>query len=307
MQNAWGKKNDHSGQLKAAFDNPDRYKMAFIFGPDESEIAYIIKSFIKYAGKEVEQIILTGDQLENDPALLSDEANAISLFGEKKIIRVDLKRDEAMLAITHYLEGPKGDHFILVQSGNLTKTNKLRKYLEKDISTLCLTIYNAKADDINRRLMDYARELGLIAHINIIKSISARVNMNIHLAQMELEKIALYQDVSPDDPQEIDEQAVINLAADISVDDSAPLINAALSGNVKAVIIELNNARAIKLEPVRLLRMMMFRVQQLTQIAQAMESGTSFDSAARGVFFGIKNILEQQTRIWSVERLWCCC
>ncbi|APG63404.1 hypothetical protein LPB140_12095 [Sphingorhabdus lutea] len=198
-----GQKIDNLGQLKAAYDNPGRYKMLFLYGPDESEISYIVKKFLAHIGNNVEHILLNGDQLRSDPALLSDEANAISLFGEKKIIHAEIKRDEAMTAIEYYLQGPAGEHVVLVQSGNLTKANKLRKLVEADKSVLSLIVYEAKSDVLFGRLNGHAKSLGLIVKPDLIRAILARVNMNIHLAMMEMEKLSLYHDASIDNPKKL--------------------------------------------------------------------------------------------------------
>ena len=77
-------------------------RLFFIFGQDESAAADIA-SQMSAVLKGSERIDIDSDRIRNDPALLADEASALSLFGDKRHIRLNFRREEGVAAVENLL------------------------------------------------------------------------------------------------------------------------------------------------------------------------------------------------------------
>ncbi len=94
-------KGDSAEALKA-LDKPDpRFRLYLLHGPDEAGSEGLAARFAR-AMREVggaERVDLDGPALSRDPARLSDEACAISMFGDRRWIRVQPAGDETVVAV----------------------------------------------------------------------------------------------------------------------------------------------------------------------------------------------------------------
>ena len=86
------------GFISAITARPD-IRLFFIFGQDESAVADIAAQMAaQLVGAE--RVDIDSDRIRNDPALLADEASALSLFGDKgtsvsiSVVRKALQRSK---------------------------------------------------------------------------------------------------------------------------------------------------------------------------------------------------------------------
>ncbi|OYZ90059.1 MAG: hypothetical protein B7Y00_00390, partial [Sphingomonadales bacterium 17-56-6] len=114
--------------ISAIGARPD-VRMFFIFGQDESAVADIASQMAALlVGSE--RVDIDSDRMRNDPALLADEASALSLFGDKRHIRLNFRREEGLAAVENLLALEGDANPVIATAGNLTKASKLRKLLE---------------------------------------------------------------------------------------------------------------------------------------------------------------------------------
>ena len=126
-----------AGRQVAAFlrDAPPPELLAvLLYGPDEGLVRERARLL---AGKVVEDIrdpfrvaTLTGPDLKADPALLADEAAAISLTGGKRLVRLRAAGDDCAKALEAVLDGPAADAFIVVEAGDLPEDVEFREHVE---------------------------------------------------------------------------------------------------------------------------------------------------------------------------------
>ena len=121
-------------------------RLFFIFGQDESAIADIASQMAAQLGG-AERIDMDSDRIRNDPALLADEASALSLFGDKRYVRVNFRREEALAAVENLLDLDSSVNPVIATAGNLTKTSKLRKLVESHLRALSHICYLPEETD----------------------------------------------------------------------------------------------------------------------------------------------------------------
>ena len=116
---------DSAAALKAIDAPAPGIRLFLFYGPDEAGSEALAARFAKAVGAGAERIDLDGPTLRADPARLSDEAAAISMFGERRWIRVQPAGEESLAAVEALLQAPTAGDPVVLVAGNLKKTSKL--------------------------------------------------------------------------------------------------------------------------------------------------------------------------------------
>ncbi len=309
-----------------AMDKPNGPRMLLVFGPDETAAHAIAMNMAKKLSS-MERVDLDGDMLKSEPALLADEASSQSLFGDKRYIRLSLKRDEAMPAIENLMHVETAENIVIATAGNLTKASKLRKLAQSSPHIAYHICYQTNARDLVPLLVDDARAKGLKLDRSLASQIAKSCNNNRVLALIEIEKLSLYYDaprwgaspmnVSPEavsksngrsngDLIEALKEDFEKLSADAAADNQGDLINAILSGNIKQSGEQLSEARATGLNTISIVRALQRRITMLAAMRPQIDGGRSAAEVAKrnpAVFWKEESIVALQLTTWTSQRL----
>ena len=123
---------------------------------------------------------------------------------------------------------------------------------------------------------------------------------------MELEKLALYHDAAPENPVTVDPAALEQLSAETGEENVQALVNAALSGQIRALGHELAGNRTMGVDAIRVIRAMQRRAAMLIGLRAKVDAGTSPGALVRAtpsIFFQEKDAVAQQLTRWPSSRL----
>lgn len=294
---------------------PDPAAVAvLVFGPDEGLVreraTTLAKTVVEAADDPFRIADMTGDALEKDPARLSDEANALSLIGGRRVVRVRGAGDGLAKIFGDFLEAGRSEALVVVESGNLSKTSRLRSLFEKSDNAAAIACYADDADSLET-LIDRT-----MAAEKIALSAEAREFLLSHLGndrivtRSELGKLVLY--VGAGGRAELDDVvAAVGDSAALSLDDVAYAVG---GGEVPEVVRTLDRAFAEDISPVPILRAVARHFQRLHATAGHLAGGQSLDQAMRRLrpppYFKLAERFRAQARRWpeawlgvAVERL----
>ena len=280
-------------------------RLFFIFGQDESAIADIASQMAAQLGG-AERIDMDSDRIRNDPALLADEASALSLFGDKRYVRVNFRREEALAAVENLLDLDSCVNPVIATAGNLTKTSKLRKLVEGHPRALSHICYLPEETDAASAVMGYAATVGL----KLDRSLAARIARYTHqdrkLAQAEIEKLALYYDASPQRPATVDVTIFEALSAETGEENVNGLINQIMNGDLKGTGRELVSAHNLGVDAIRITRALQRRVALLASLRAKVDKGSNPSAvvkATRSIFWKDADDFVTQLGRWTSARL----
>ncbi|MCW2410312.1 MULTISPECIES: DNA polymerase III subunit delta [unclassified Sphingobium] len=234
---------DNQAALKALDDPAPNIRLYLLYGPDEAGSEALSARVGKAMGAGAERIDLDGATLRSDPARLPDEAAAISMFGDKRWVRVQRAGEEVVPAVEALLQAPATGNPVVMIAGNLRKTSKLLKLCEGDKAVVAIVSYAPEGRNADALAVSMARELGLELPGDLARRLVALTGAERGLLAGEIEKLALYLDASPEEPKAATPEALDALGAEGGDQQLFKAAMVVLSGNVRATEHEMARLR----------------------------------------------------------------
>ncbi|MBQ3785498.1 MAG: DNA polymerase III subunit delta [Alphaproteobacteria bacterium] len=218
--------NALKSQLQKDFD------AVVLYGNDPGELNHTfiqIKRILNIPNDAFHLITPSKEDLKKTPFLATDEANTPSLIAGKRFIVIgeDVPFDKA--ALLHFLENKKTDAFLIVQGGNLTKTNSLRVEADKNPHVLSLACYQPSEKDIQKMVMTFFYENKKTISQSVLSELCKKISFNQQVVLQELEKLLLFLGDKPDISL-ADVQAVLTDGAETNLEN---LSVALANGNIE--------------------------------------------------------------------------
>jgi DNA polymerase-3 subunit delta len=292
------------GALGRALDRPDPAIRFYLFyGPDEGQSRAHGERLLK--GLEAEKFVISAQAARVDPAVISDEAAAMGLFGGKRALWIEPAGDEIVPAVEALLEAAGAESPAIAIAGGLRKTSPLVKLAEAHVSSLAHISYEPNEREAEQLVEDLAREEGLRLAPGVAARIAAAAGNERGIIVQELAKIALYVDGSPDAPAQVDRDVLDEIGAGAE-GDWMRLGDLALSGELVALSHELD-ASANEAEPVSVVRALQRRLLMLAPIRARVDRGErphdAVTSAGKAVFWKDKELVARMVGLWESKAL----
>jgi DNA polymerase III subunit delta len=291
--------------IAAITERPEK-RFFLAFGMEDSTISDIARQMGERLGHEAERIDIDSDQLRSDPARLVDEANSYSLFGGTRFIRLNILREEGLDAIIALLEHERQGCPVIATAGNLAKTSKIRKLAESAPNALSFICYAQSEGDAVAGIMAQALSQGLKLDRTLATSIARYTSNDRKLAAMEVEKLALFHDASPEHPVVATPHAIEALSAETGEENVSALVNQIMGGNIRLFGKELVAARDFGIDAIRIIRALQRRVALLAGMRSKIDDGALPEPLVRGthaVFFLERGAVIEQLRRWPSTKL----
>jgi len=277
-----------------------------LYGPDQGlakeRAEQLGRSVVDDLSDPFNVIEFSAQALKDDPARLSDEANALSFGGGRRFVRIRSGGDAVTKILEEYLQSPSPDALVVIEADELNPRSSLRKLFESHDAAAAIACYPAEGRDLLRT----AEQMLNDHHVSIDRDALALFGENMGadraMIRREVEKLALYigdgNRVSMDD---------VNACIVSSGASSLDQITFA-AGEGKAADADTHYQKALTegVSEIAILRAMQRHFQRLDWVVTQVEAGSSPTSTIGGlrppVFFKLKDRFERQTRRWTSRR-----
>jgi DNA polymerase-3 subunit delta len=295
-------------QIERALDAPPAdVRFFLLYGPDEAGSHTLAGRLERAMGADAERIDLDGPTLKADPARLADEAASISMFGDKRWIRLTGVGEETLAAIQALLEGEAAGNPVVAIMGALKPSSAVLKRVLEDKNALAFISYPPEAGDAIKIAIALARENGLRIDSDIARRLAMAAGNDRAVMAREIEKLALYLDAAPEHPVEADSAALDAIGAGEGDGELSRLIDAVMDGNPALVSAEINRLAEAGAEGIPLLRALSKRVQLLSRMSADVAGGRSVsavvEGAGKALFWKEKAPVSRQLMRWTPSRL----
>lgn len=284
------------------------HRLILLHGPDDAGSRVLAAELAVAMGPEAERIDLAPATLKSDPARLTDEAAAGSLFGGPRHILVEGAGDESLAAIEALLEAPAAGNPVVVIAGPLRGTSKLLKLVTAAPTALAFASYPPSADDMARLCVEQGRGHGLRIDPEVARRLAAAAGGDRAILSRELQKYALYLDAAPERPADLSHDAVDALSADSGEADLDRLVTAVLSGAPGIAEAELARLAATGTSGVPIVRAIQRRLLLLADLRAQVERGNSIATVVGRPSSGVRGrdqeaAVSRQLQLWTADRL----
>lgn len=181
--------NSLTSQLHSGYD------AVVLYGTDEGEINYTLsqlKQTLNSFDEPLNFVTITKENLKKTPLIATDEANTPSLITSRRILLIQGDTPFPVSALTHFLENKQTDALLIIQAGNLTKSNALRLEAEKNPRVLAISCYQPSLQDIQRSIMGYFTTNHKKISTQVLAELCKKIPFNQEVIKNELDKLLLY-------------------------------------------------------------------------------------------------------------------
>lgn len=289
-----------------AVDQPVREVRFYLFhGPDDAQSRALAQRLIEALGAS--KFAVPASAAKSDPALLADEAAAMSLFGGPRAIWIEPAGDEIVAGVEGVLSEAAGESAVVAIAGALRKTSGLLKLAEASPHALAYAAYAPEGQEAARMVIDVGRRFGLKVSPPVAARLADQCGNDQAIVAQELLKLSLYVGASPHSPRDLDHQAIESVGADTAEGDFGRLADLALSGEVAELAGELERLPPGGTEAIPVVRSLQRRLLMLAPARARVERGESPDavmtSLGKALYWKDKPRVAKMLSQWSAERL----
>jgi len=284
--------------------------MILIYGPDAGRVRETTDRLqAHFHTKDADPMALVSLQFgdfENPGERISVEANTPSMFGDQRVIRVrgaaNAFAKEIEQAVTEGF-----DAILLVEAGNLTPKDALRKLAEKQKTARAVPCF---ADDA-RSLTQLARDMFQKAQISIdsdaLRGLIDVLGNDRQITRLEVEKLILFAQ----DSKQITYKDVMVLCGDNAAETMDEILDSAGTGHVQKLDTALSRAFSSGTHSSAILTRSLMHFSNLREMRAAYDQGKTLQEIMSGgrfrVHFSRKGAMESQVRSWSSHNLAAAC
>jgi len=280
---------------------------ALVFGPDHGAVREranaLVRSIVPDLSDAFRITELEEDRIASDPAILRDEAAALSMLGGRRVLRIRDAGNGLTPIISSFLADPAGDALIVVEAGDLAKSSSLRQLFLRADNAAAIACYADNAQNLEALIRATLSANGLSIGPDALHLLAARLGSDRAVTRSELEKLSLYA---------MGEKAITEAHIEAIMDDESALrvdeiADAAGLGDYVRLDRTLTRALAAGISPAMVLRRAMAHFQQLLAAREEVALGTDPVTAMKKLrppvyFPRSKNFLAQVSR-WNSEKL----
>jgi DNA polymerase-3 subunit delta len=288
-------------------DRPDISEGVFLaYGPDAGLVRETGQRLARrFAGSDADQmnlIVLDASELDADPTRLAVEARTISLFGDRRVVRVRNAGKSLTTMLSEIAQDPQGA-VVVLEAGNLQPKDPLRALVETAKLGRALPCYPDNDETIARLISDTFSKAGIAADQDAQSAIKDNLGNDREVTRRELEKLVLFAESS----KRLTRADVLTLLADNAALVLDEIADALGGGHAQALDTALERALAAAVNSQQILVSALNHFAMLRRWRTEVDAGKSpaavLDSARPKPHFSRRAAMERQLRVWTDDAL----
>ena len=306
-----------AGKVEAfvnAFPPKEMPALVLIYGPDQGGVRDIGKrictAFLGAEPDPLQRIDLNDTEVGG--GRLADEAAAIPMFGDKKLVLVRGGGGQVARAAGDYLAAPAKAALVVIETGALRPSAALRKLAESHDAAMALPCFEADARQVSQLMRDQLEAEGFRIEAAALEAAVARLTTDRGIMRREIERLVLYKGPRGSAGFSADTALITLDDVDAALGDQSSLtldslIDAVALGRVAAADQALARLTAGGQTLQSALGAVRRHFQVLHLATGLIESGTPQNQALSAfrppLHFRRKPLVENQLRLWSRRKI----
>ncbi|MCV9938147.1 DNA polymerase III subunit delta [Boseaceae bacterium BT-24-1] len=289
-----------------ALARPDpSWRLFLFYGPDAGLIseraAALARSSVDDPQDAFQLIRMDGDAVASDPLKLVDEANTIGLFGGRRAIRVSPTSRPLAAAIEPLLATPSQDAIVVIEAGDLQKSNPLRTACERAKSALAVPCYGDAARDLSTIVDEMVRASGKSIDRGTRDLLTSLLGGDRQTSRQEIDKLIVYAG----NDQTLTADHVEAVVGDTAQREQAGVVDAVFAGRLPSLDLALAKLAGEGLDQGVLLGAVLRHALALLKAKLAIEGGKPAREAIGAMRMPYPRLatVESALNTWPVARL----
>ncbi len=297
-------------EIEGFVKNPSKAaRVILIYGPDSG----LMKERTKAIGLTVVSDLndpfnvaaLDSATLQDDPARLSDEANAMSMMGGDRLVRIQGGSDKLTTLIKAYLENPSDSALVVIEADDLAARSSLRKLCEGAKNAAAVPCYVEDERGLARFIRDFVGQEGMQIEPDAVNWLSSNIQGDRARARSEVEKLVLYKGRNEGMIIGLDDVlAICGANGAVNMDD---LVHAVGLGQAQQALQHWNKLTEEGISFIVMVRSLQNHFKRLHQARYAVDHGSPADQAMKSlsppVFFKYQGAFRTQLQRWRFATL----
>ncbi len=297
-------------QIDPFLKSPDRKaRVVLVYGPDDGLMRERAKTISKHIVEDLEDpfnvVALTTEILAEDPARLSDEANAMSMMGGGRLIKISNGADKLTPLIKTYLEDPSQENLVVIEAGELGTRSSLRQLCEKSKNAAALPCYVEDERGMSNLVRESLSNAGFRIDHDALHYFAANIMGDRGRARNQIEKLITF--MGNDKNKMITMDDVMTSCGDTGTATLDELIYAVTGGNAKTAMAAYNRLIGEGVAEIVILRTLQNHFRRLHYTHSLMSQGNSVDQAIKSLqpplFFKFVTPFKLQISKWKGQKL----
>jgi DNA polymerase-3 subunit delta len=294
--------------IEAFIKKPDpEIRVILIYGPDhglvKERLQKISFNVVSDINDPFNVSVIEGDSLADDPARLSDEANAISMMGGNRLVRVERCPDNATTSLKNYLSSPNPEALVVIEASELTPRSALRKLCEASEKAAAIPCYVEDERSLPAVIRSMAEEQGYSISRDALQWLASNLQGDRGRVRSETEKLMLY----------MGKESYITLGhareccGEAGVQNLDTLVYAVADNNPVMAIQSFLQLKAEGIPEIASLRALQNHFRRMHFVKLHIDSGENIEKAIKSlqppVFFKLEDRFRKQVTRWSLEKI----
>lgn len=296
-------------QFEPFVKSPDpKARVILIYGPDNGlmrERSRIIgKSIVPDLNDPFNTATITSDKLNEDPAMLSDEAKAFSMMGGKRLIRIESGSDKLTTIIKEYLNNPSSENLVVIEAGELNTRSSLRKLCESAKNAAALPCYIEDERGVSQIIRQTLQEANLLIDNDAINFLSTNIAGDRGRVRGEIDKLITYMGSNNKKVTINDVQNCCGEAGATTLDN---LIYSVAGSKPEMAMSTYQQLLSEGVQPIVILRSLQNHFKRLHYTQSIINDGKNLDSAVKSlqppIFFKQLDSFKSQLSRWNMSQI----
>lgn len=300
-------------QIDPFLKSPDpKARVVLVYGPDDGLMRERSKMIGRTIIADLEDpfnvVTLSADILGDDPARLNDEANALSMMGGARLIRIENGADKLTALVKDYLKSPSADNLVVIEAGELGTKSSLRQLCEKAKNAAALPCYVEDERGMSALIRESLSNAGYRIEPDALHYFSSNIMGDRARARGEIEKLITYMGAPKDAKAAFvtvkDVQMSCGDSGTANLDD---LIYAVGGGNAKVAMEAFTRLVGEGVPEIVILRTLQNHFKKLHYTHAIIAEGKSVAEAMKSlhppIFFKVENAFKAQLSKWRGPKL----
>jgi DNA polymerase-3 subunit delta len=287
-------------------DQPDSKIRFYLFlGPDEAQSRALATRLLE--ALSAQKSVFAGAAVKANPGLLADEAAALSLFGDRRLIWIEPAGNEIVEGLQALLSAESVESPVAAIAGALPKSSALLKLAESSSAALAFTAYVPEGDEAVRMVIDVGRRFGLKISPPVAARVAEACSNDQAIITQELDKFASYAGASPHSPKELEHEAIDAVGVGAGEGDFLRFADLALLGELAELSADIARLPSGGSEAIPAVRSLQRRLLMLAPARARIERGERVEavmaSFGRALFWKDKDAVAKMLRTWTADEL----